>query len=182
MIDLDQPDRPIYGLQIGVVVDRNDPESLGRVRVRIPGLIEPASPWAWPLGAPGGGSKSRGLWDIPNLGAEIGIFFKGGDPDQPYYMPANWGLGEVPSESEDGDPDVRTWETDEFAITIDDRPASKNLVLKDKSSGNEIKIDGITRSISLDATTEVSINATGIVRIDGLLVLINGVPAGFGRI
>jgi hypothetical protein len=44
MIGKFDTDAPRYtGLYIGQVVDRVDPECLGRVRVRIPGLVEPAS-------------------------------------------------------------------------------------------------------------------------------------------
>lgn len=67
------------GLHVGEVVDREDPEGLGRVRVRIPGLVEPASAWAWPLGTLGGGSDRRGFFCVPEKGAEVGVLFHQGD-------------------------------------------------------------------------------------------------------
>ena len=42
-------DPRLFGLFIGYVTHRRDPEQLGRVRVCIPGLLEPHSAWAWPL-------------------------------------------------------------------------------------------------------------------------------------
>lgn len=82
-------------MYVGVVVARDDPEKLGRVRVRIPGLIEPASSWAYPMGMPGAGggasTSSRGMKWIPRLGAHVCVFFHQGHIDAPFYMPGNWG-------------------------------------------------------------------------------------------
>ncbi len=80
------------GLQMGYVPHREDPEQLGRVRVCVPGLLEPHSPWAFPLGTSGGGSKGYGLFAVPQLGAEVAVFFKeGGDLGAPYYSCGHWG-------------------------------------------------------------------------------------------
>ena len=79
------------GLYVGEVVDRADPEGLGRVRVRIPGLIEPASAWAFPLGTLGGGTDRRGFFAVPERGAEVGVLFHQGDVDHPFYLAGHWG-------------------------------------------------------------------------------------------
>ena len=44
-----------FGMFWGSVIRNDDPEKLGRVKVFIPGLLEPQSPWAWPVGFPGSG-------------------------------------------------------------------------------------------------------------------------------
>ena len=51
--EFDTDDPRYTALYIGEVVDRDDPEGLGRVRLRIPGLVDPASSWAFPLGTVG---------------------------------------------------------------------------------------------------------------------------------
>ena len=56
------PDPKFHGFYDGVVVDNRDPLRVGRVRVRIPGLVEPFSSWALPMANPGGGSDSRQCW------------------------------------------------------------------------------------------------------------------------
>lgn len=189
-VDLDQPDPLLLGLEIGVVVARDDPKGLGRVRVRVPGLLEPASPWAWPLGAPGGGSKNRGQWWIPELGAEVGVFFKRGDPDRPYYLAANWGapggVREVPDASEEGDPDIRVIAMGPYDLVVDNREgegAAKALRIVDTSDGeNLIEFDATTRTLTISATTAIKIQSTGQISIDGLLVTINGIVAGLGQL
>ena len=182
-IDYDEPIRPRNGLHIGVVVDRDDPEKLGRVRLRIPGLIEPASNWAWPLGASGGGTPDEGFWNIPPVDAEVGVFFKLGDPDHPYYLPANWGTGEPPEASEEGDPDVKVLALKLYDVVIDNREESKGFRIVDKSSEeNIIEFDGVSRTLRLSATTSIEIVSTGQVSIDGLVVTVNGTPAGLGQV
>src|SRR5512136_1169857 len=84
--------RQHLGMYLGHVTDRNDPEGLGRVRVSIPGLIEPESGWAWPLGTSGGGSRDRGFFAVPEVGAEVAIWFNQGDlSEEPFYLSAHWG-------------------------------------------------------------------------------------------
>ena len=98
--DIEAQDTRLYGMYLGYVTHRDDPEGLGRVRVCIPGLIEPHSAWAWPLGTCGGGSKDRGFFAVPEVGAEVAIFFNQGDPEAPHYISAHWGkpdgMSEVP--------------------------------------------------------------------------------------
>jgi uncharacterized protein involved in type VI secretion and phage assembly len=184
VINPDQPDfdPTFFGIHEGVVVDRNDPLKLGRVRFRIPGLIEPKSSWALPIGSPGGGTKDAGLWWIPRIGSEVAVWFKGGDPDHPRYMPANWGTGEPPTASQ-GNPDIVVLGLGSYDIVIDTREGQKNLKIVDKDDPeNSIEFDGVTKAIQLSATTAIKIVSTGQVDIQGLLVTINGQAAGLGKL
>jgi len=176
-------------LYIGHVVDRADPECLGRVRVRIPGLVEPASAWAFPLGTVGGGSDRRGFFAVPEEGAEVGVLFHQGDPDHPWYLSAHWGrpngeretLEAVRDLSKEDAPKVRAFETRRFILVFDDREGKEALVIKDKTSGDEIELDGVAMGISIKATSALVLKADGIVSIEGLNVVIQGrlvLPSG----
>jgi len=102
--DLSRHDTRLFGMYVGHVTDRKDPDKLGRVRVCVPGLLEPHSAWAWPLGTVGGGSKNRGFFAVPEEGAEVALFFNQGDVDKPYFISAHWGKpngeSEVPEEAQ----------------------------------------------------------------------------------
>ncbi|MCP4607052.1 MAG: hypothetical protein GY847_42155, partial [Proteobacteria bacterium] len=87
-----------HGMHLGYVTDREDPEQLGRVRVCVPGLLEPHSAWAWPLGTSGGGSKNRGFFAVPEVGADVAVFFARGNLDRPHYLSAHFGIVEGESE------------------------------------------------------------------------------------
>lgn len=178
--DPDRPDIPLLGLYTGVVTDRDDPEGLGRVRIRIPGLVEEGTGWAFPL-TMGGGTAQRGAVFTPPLGSEVGVMFKMGDVDQPYFVGGNLGRGEQLTGT-DGYPDCHAIETENWVVVFDDRPGSKSLTLMDKGSGNVIQMNGMDRSITIQSTTQLNIQCQGIIDIRGLEVFIQGIPAGFGKV
>jgi len=167
--EFDTEDPRFTSLYIGEVVDREDPEGIGRVRVRVPGLVEPASAWAFPLGTMGGGSDARGFFAVPEKGAEVGVLFHQGDVDHPYYLCGHWGKpdgnAEVPEPvkglSKDEAPKVRAFETERFLLVFDDRGGKEKLLLKDKSTEDLIVIEaeaGIRIKTAKDLTVEVEGN------------------------
>jgi uncharacterized protein involved in type VI secretion and phage assembly len=152
------------------------------VRVRIPGLVEPASAWAFPLGTVGGGSDGRGFFAVPEVGAEVGVLFRQGDVDHPYYLCGHWGkpggASEVPSPARavsSGDaPKVRAFETRRFVLVFDDREGQEGLRIADKTSGDQIEFDGEAMGITIKATSALLLQANGLIRIEGTTVVING--------
>jgi len=180
--EFDSDDPRYTGLYIGQVVDRGDPERLGRVRVTVPGLIEPASAWAFPLGTVGGGSDRRGFFAVPEVGAEVGVLFHQGDVDHPYFLCGHWGkpdgATEVPepvkSLSVADTPQVRAFETGRFLLLFDDRVGHEALVIKDKRSGDQLELDGVGMGITIKGTSALILKADGIVSIEGTTVVING--------
>ena len=175
-----------YGfMYVGEIVDRADPEGLGRVRVRIPGLIDDKTGWAFPLGFLGGGGNQRGFKMVPPLHAEVGIFFKGGDPDCPYYIPAQYGQpngeSEVPTDvadaASDHPEDVHALETDAWKITLDDRPGKEALRISNKVSGDMIEFDGSSATgpgITIQASAALYLKIDGQFIVDAISAVING--------
>ncbi len=168
-----------FGLHIGYVTDREDPERLGRVRVCIPGLIEPESAWAFPLGGAGGGSKDTGFFAVPEIDAEVGVFFNQGDVHAPpYYLAAHWGKpggkSEVPEEAQAFPPDNRVLATPSFRVELDESEGGKKLKITNKVSGDHVLFNAEDNTVSVEATTALHITATGSIRIQALEVLING--------
>jgi uncharacterized protein involved in type VI secretion and phage assembly len=180
--EFDTHERRYTGLYIGHVVDHADPEKLGRVRVRIPGLVEPASAWAFPLGTVGGGSDRRGFFAVPEQGAEVGVLFHQGDVDHPYYLCGHWGkpggATEIPAPARDlsneDTPQVRAFETRRFLLVFDDRAGKESLRIQDKASGDQIEFDGAAMGITVKATSALLLQADGLVSIEGTTVVING--------
>jgi hypothetical protein len=183
----------LFGLYLGTVFARNDPKRLGRVRVAIPGLIEPASAWAFPLGSSGGGIGQRGKKRVPKKDAEVAVLFAGGNPDRPFYLVANWGepggVNESPGSNltpeaideggtdelnPEDDPDVHYDETDAFLITVDERAGKSRLQVRHKVTGDLVEYDGKAFAWLVRATTAVDIKCDGIVNIEGNQVQING--------
>lgn len=99
-----------HGITVGYVVDTNDKQQMGRVRVLCPALNDPNItddfnladiPWATycsPLGGVtnnlrrgpeedvSGGSVAYGMWNIPKIGAEVIVSCLDGDPQYRIWM------------------------------------------------------------------------------------------------
>ena len=92
----------------------NGPDRVGRVRAMIPGVAEPQTPWADPIGLPGAGDDQRGMYIAPPIGAPIVVGFFAGDAENPFYLAGAWWSREgsptraVPS----SDPDAPGFEID----------------------------------------------------------------------
>jgi uncharacterized protein involved in type VI secretion and phage assembly len=82
---------------IGLVTNNNDPQKMGRVRVKYPALGEDLeSTWARLL-APNAGT-SRGLMMMPQVGDEVVIGFEHDDVHQPYILGSVWNGQSTPGD------------------------------------------------------------------------------------
>lgn len=187
-------------LHVGVVTENADPDLLGRVKIRVPGLVEPSTDWALPLGNPGGGGMRRGLYAPPPVGAEVGVFFAGGEVDRPYFLPGNYGLpggvretpGPVggyapptylgePGAAEEIAPEdaplVKSFESDDWVIVLDDRPGKSSAKLENKVSGDHILMLGKPRyATEIRVTGTLRIVAEGQLDLQSNNITFNGVP------
>jgi len=159
--DIHTHDSRLLGMYVGYVTKRDDEEQLGRVRVCIPGVLEPESAWAWPLGTSGGGSKDRGFFAVPEEGAEVAVFFNQGNVDAPYYLAAHWGKpngeSEVPEEAQKTPPDNRVFSTQTFRIELDESKDSPKLKLTNRKTGDHLVFDAEENTVTLQATTALTL-------------------------
>jgi uncharacterized protein involved in type VI secretion and phage assembly len=174
--DLSRHDTRLLGMYVGYVTDRKDPEKLGRVRVCVPGLVEPHSAWAWPLGTVGGGSKNRGFFAVPEEGAEVALFFNQGDVDKPYYLAAHWGKpdgeSEVAEEAQKNPPDNRVLATETFRFELDETEGARRLKITNKKTDDYLEFDAEKNTITLQGTTAIVIRATGGISLDATHITI----------
>ena len=176
--DLHTHDTRLLGLHVGFVTKRDDPEQLGRVKVCVPGVLEPESAWAWPLGTGGGGSRDRGLLAIPEVGAEVGVFFNQGDMQAPYYLAGHWGkpggASEVPEEARRSPPDNRVLATETFRVELDESDGARKLKLTNRKTGDHLVFDAEENTVTLEATTSLTLRATGAIALEGTHITIRG--------
>jgi hypothetical protein len=177
-------DPRFVGLFMGTVMHTDDPDGVGRVRVHIPGLVEPASTWAYPIGTLGGGSDRSGFFAVPDKGADVAVLFKHGDINQPYYLSGHWGKPngqtEVPDYVRQLQPgeahQVRVLQIGRFTLIFDIRSGKENLTILDMMSGDHIKFKGPELGMEISTTSTLDIKAVGQVNIQALNVLVNGRP------
>lgn len=76
---------------LGMVEDNNDPEKLGRLRIRISPYMDFKTedlPWACPTLGTHGNKDSAGGLNVPELGSQVRVYFPSHDLTAPYYTGA----------------------------------------------------------------------------------------------
>jgi uncharacterized protein involved in type VI secretion and phage assembly len=81
-----------YGKYRAFVVDNADPEDRGRLRLRVPSVLneEVTSGWALPC-VPYGGAPNQGFFFIPEVDAGVWVEFEAGNLDFPVWVGTYWG-------------------------------------------------------------------------------------------
>lgn len=142
-------DTQYFGFYKGVVDDRNDPDNLGRLKVKVPDVYEDETYdyWAIPLGLFAG--KSIGFFAIPNKGDNVWVTFENGDPRFPLWTYGWWGNDHRPTTA---NPDVSVLQTTSgHKVELDDK---EKLVRITDASGNIVLMNNkgisvISKNISL---------------------------------
>jgi uncharacterized protein involved in type VI secretion and phage assembly len=76
------------GVVVALVVDVNDPEDAGRIKVRFPWVRADVEAWAL-VSLPLGGNRT-GLWALPEIGDEVVVGFEHGDVRSPVVLGSLW--------------------------------------------------------------------------------------------
>lgn len=183
--DHDHEIPPNLALYHGEVVDNADPLRIGRVKVRIGGLIDERSAWAFPMATVGGGAGSSGFFAVPKVGADVGVWFKNGDEDHPFYVTGPWaipeGQNQAPEPVHNVAPEdvhkIQVFESDRWRLVFDNREAAARFAIVDKQLGtNVVEFDGVQQGLTIRGTIGINIESPGTIRIRGTNVEINGRP------
>lgn len=130
------------GILIGVVTDLEDPDGLGRVRVKFPNLGDKLSSWA-KISAPMAG-KNRGFFFRPEVDDELLVAFEMGDPRRPYVLGALWSKVDTPP-PDDGKPKDNNWRFIQsrsgHIFKFDDTKGAERIEIIDKDGRHKIVID-----------------------------------------
>ncbi len=156
-----------YGVTIGIVTNNQDPDGLGRVKVRFPWLSDQdESHWARMLSPMAG--KERGLYFLPEVDDEVLVAFEHGMAEFPYILGALWnGKDKPPENNSDGKNNLRTLKSRSgHIIRLDDTDGAEKIEIIDKSGKNSVVVDTKANSITIAADTDITIQSS-----NGKLVL-----------
>ena len=182
------------GVAIAIVTNNQDPEDLGRVKVKFPWLDEQIeSTWARWVSPMAG--NDRGFFYLPEVNDEVAVAFEHGDFNRPYILGALWNGVDKPPETaseavKSGDVVHRVIKTRSgHIIRFDDTSGKEQIEVIDRTGQNSIVIESSTNKITiksagdiaLDATQKITMNATSIeingtqgVKVDGAQVEVSG--------
>ena len=164
------------GIVIGIVDDLNDPEDLGRVRVRFPHLNDQRSDWSR-IAAPLAG-KNRGWFLRPEKEDEVLVLYEHNDPRRTLVVGGLWSKPDAPP-ADDGKKVDNNWRffrsRSGHLLKFDDTSGSERIEILGKGGDHKIVIDVSGKKIEITCSTgDVSISAPqGKLSIDANQVEIN---------
>jgi len=187
------------GIIIAQVTNLEDPENLGRIKVKYPSLDGQESDWASLVSQMAG--SERGSFFRPEVGDTVLVGFEKGEARHPYILGSVWNQGSKPPAT-DGDNKKNNWRfiksRSGHIIKLDDTQGSEKIEITDKDGTHKIIIDSANKkiqvlcdngdvevkagsgkvsvsaqTIELNATGSMTISANGDLTIRGATVKIN---------
>ncbi|NEQ30988.1 MAG: type IV secretion protein Rhs, partial [Leptolyngbya sp. SIO4C5] len=180
--------RPGQTLLVGIVTDNEDPDGLGRVKVKLPTLTEDHnSNWARVVSI--GAANNRGFDCLPEIDDEVLIAFEHGNIHRPYVLGGVWNGKDTPPNSvadnvRDGQVRLRTFKTrtgHQIQFIEEDKGDSKAGVKITTKGGHQIYLNDSDGSISISSTgnlqisakKNMNITANGDIKVTGKMIYLN---------
>jgi len=172
-----------HSVVVGIVTNNQDPNEMGRVKVKFPWLsADTESHWAR-IATPMAG-QNRGMVFLPEVNDEVLVAFEHGDLNRPYVLGALWnGMDKPPEGNKDGKNNIRKicsrsgheiiFDDNSTArkekieihtkaghkILLDDSAGQEKIEIKDRTGKNVIKMDSVQNSITLSSAMKLDIDA-----------------------
>jgi uncharacterized protein involved in type VI secretion and phage assembly len=148
------------GIVIGTVVDLDDPEKLGRVKLKLPQYDDQQSTWAR-IASPMAG-HNRGFFFRPEVQDEVLVGFENGEIRRPYVLGSLWSKVDTPP-PRDNDETKNNWR---FMVSrsghifkFDDTEGSEKIEIVDKSGSLKVTFDSSSSKITIESNGDVEIKA-----------------------
>jgi uncharacterized protein involved in type VI secretion and phage assembly len=135
--------RKYYGKFRGFVVDNEDPEQLGRLRLTVPSVLGTAETgWALPC-APYGGLDGQGAFLVPDVGAQVWVEFEEGNRDQPIWVGTFWRTGDAPpADAKLAPPTTRILQTASgHKLRFDDKEGEEGIRVTHANAKSELLME-----------------------------------------
>ena len=174
----------VEGVAIGLVTNNQDPEKLGRVKVKYP-WQEGSRESFWARLAVMAAGKDRGTVWLPEVGDEVLVGFEKGSIEHPFVLGALFNGKDVPPEkNDDGNNDTKLIKTRSghqvkffdkageekieiktkggHVLLMDDKSGSAKVEIKDSSGQNKITIDTTGNSLTIESGLSLKIKSQSI--------------------
>ncbi len=172
-----------HSVVVGIVTNNQDPDGMGRVKLRFPWLEEGTeSNWVR-IATPMAG-QDRGMFFLPEVNDEVLVSFEHGDLNRPYVLGALWnGEDNPPETNSDGRNNIRKIRSRSgheiifddngdagqekveihsnagHTILLDDSTGREKIEISDKTGNNTITMDSVQNSITLSSAMNLNIDA-----------------------
>ena len=151
-------EKRMSGLQVARVVDLDDPDKLGRVKVSYPWLDSEQTAWVR-VAVPHAG-KDRGWYTLPEIDDEVLIGFEHGDTDFPVALGFMYNQENAPmQEAISSENDVKMFMTrGGNKIVFNDKDGKEQIIISQKDKKNQIVMDIAGPSITISTEGDISVS------------------------
>jgi len=176
----------VHGVVPALVTNLNDPDDLGRVKVKYEWLGQIESFWVR-LAAPMAGPQ-RGFFYLPEVNDEVLLAFEHGDVHRPYIIGALWSNKDQPPkknseavaegkvnqrvlktrqghliilDDKQGEEQISIKSKSGHQVVLDDKSGSEKITIKDKTGNNEMVIDSTKNSMAIKVNGDFTVDAKG---------------------
>lgn len=149
------------GVAVGVVINNQDPQGLGRVQVKLPNYSDlDIGHWARIAVLMAG--NQRGTFFLPEIGDEVLVAFENGDFERPFVLGALWnGVDNPPDTNADGQNNHRLIKSRSgHIVRFDDTAGAEKIEIIDKSGNNAITFDTANNTIKIVSAQDITIDAS----------------------
>jgi len=158
----------IAGVVVGVVTNNQDPDGMGRVKVKFPWLSD-ADESFWARVASPMAGKERGIYFLPEVEDEVLVAFEHGDVRFPYVVGALWnGKDAPPAKNDDGKNNIRVIKSRSgHVVRLTDEDGKEKIEIIDKSEKNSLVFDTAKNTITITTDKDIVLSAAqGTIKLD----------------
>lgn len=150
----------VRGVSVAVVSQNQDPEGLGRVKIRFPWRENPdESHWARIAVPMAGGG--RGTWFLPEVGDEVLVACDAERVEHPYIVGCLWnGQDQPPQTNADGRNDIRMIRSRSGHEIVFDDGAQGRIDIHLNDDKRRVRLDQNGIEISDDSGNSIAITST----------------------
>jgi type VI secretion system secreted protein VgrG len=151
-------DSPYCEMQLADIVENNDPDAMGRVRVQFLWQrgTDQKSPWIR-MGSPYSG-KDKGFYVVPEKGDQVLVAFENNSPNRPYVLTGLYN-GDAKPENHHSENNLKSLKTrGGHVILMNDEKGKENFGV---TSPKDVSIDGVAGKITLTSKELITIQSQG---------------------
>jgi len=180
----------ISGVAVGVVTNIQDPDKLGRVKVKFL-LRESEQESDWIRVASLTAGPERGIYFLPEVNDEVLLAFHHGNVEEPFIIGALWNGTDKPPEASpvaDGKVKIRKIKSrcgNEIILTDDQNkekveihtPKGKKILFDDENKKIELKDDNGNNSITIDTSANgitIQANSKATIKVGSCNIEVDG--------
>ena len=147
----------ISGVVIGVITSNQDPDGMGRVKVKFPWLSDADESYWARIAVPTAGND-YGFYFLPEINDEVLVAFEQGDMNSPFVLGSLWNGKDKPPAA--GNENVRVLKSRSgHTISLWDKEGEEKIEISDKTNNNRIVFDTKANSITITSDKDINLSA-----------------------